>query len=176
MLGLRRLLFWPFRWALARTRRYTASSMLRCSRVTPGFSSVIGQRFLLGRAFLLEEGEIGRNHVAILTHQFWLDRFGDGRSIVSRTVQMNGGPYTIRRRPGPGPARSTASERRYQSRWPSSPTKPTLFRRKHTSSALVSFSRRVLFGRLRRRIHGTFKALCYPLERRPRGVLAQHAD
>jgi putative ABC transport system permease protein len=72
-------------------------------RVTPGFFSVIGQRFLLGRAFLPEEGEVGRNHVAILTHQFWLDRFNGDRSIVGQTMQMNGEPYTIVGILGPGP-------------------------------------------------------------------------
>jgi putative ABC transport system permease protein len=63
--------------------------------VTPGFISMMGEPLLLGRDFLPEEGEVGKEHVVILMYRFWMDRFGGDRTIVGRTVQMNGEPYTI---------------------------------------------------------------------------------
>ncbi|MGB6471981.1 MAG: ABC transporter permease [Candidatus Acidiferrales bacterium] len=62
---------------------------------TPGFFSMIGEPLMLGRDFLPEEAEVGRDHVAILTYRLWMDRFGGDRNIVGRTVPMNGEPYTI---------------------------------------------------------------------------------
>jgi putative ABC transport system permease protein len=71
---------------------------------TPGFLSMIGYRFLLGRDFLPEEGQVGRDHEAILTNKFWRSHFGADRNIVGRRVQMNGEPYTIVGVLAPGPA------------------------------------------------------------------------
>jgi putative ABC transport system permease protein len=62
---------------------------------TPGFITMMGERLVLGRDFLPEEGEIGKNHVAILTNRLWKSRFGADPGIVGRQVQMNGEPYTI---------------------------------------------------------------------------------
>jgi putative ABC transport system permease protein len=68
---------------------------VQATTVTPGFISMMGEPLLLGRDFLPEEGEVGKNHVAILMYRFWMDRFGGDRTLVGRTVQMNGEPYTI---------------------------------------------------------------------------------
>ncbi len=62
---------------------------------TPGFVTTIGLQMLLGRDFLPEEGEVGKDHVAILTYDLWKERFGGDRTILGRQVQMNGEPYTI---------------------------------------------------------------------------------
>jgi putative ABC transport system permease protein len=72
-------------------------------RARPGFYTVMGQSILLGRDFLPEEGEVGKDHVTILTHRFWLDRFGGDRSIVGTTIRLNGEPYTVVGVLGPGP-------------------------------------------------------------------------
>jgi putative ABC transport system permease protein len=71
---------------------------------TPGFLSMIGYRFLLGRDFLPEEGQVGRDHEAVLTNDFWQSHFGADRNIVGRQVTMNGEPYTIVGVLAPGPA------------------------------------------------------------------------
>lgn len=63
--------------------------------VAPGFYFVIGQPFVLGRDFLPEEGQPGKDHVAILTNKFWRDRFGGDRNIIGRTIQIDGEPYTV---------------------------------------------------------------------------------
>jgi putative ABC transport system permease protein len=68
---------------------------VQATMVTPGFSSMMGDTLLMGRDFLPEEGEVGKDHVAILTYRLWMDRFEGDPKILGRTVQMNGEPYTI---------------------------------------------------------------------------------
>jgi putative ABC transport system permease protein len=68
---------------------------VRATLVSPGFVSMMGELLLFGRDFFPEEGEVGKDHVAILTYRLWKDRFGGDRSILGRAVQMNGEPYTI---------------------------------------------------------------------------------
>ncbi len=70
---------------------------------TPGFIAMMGYPIQLGRDFLPEEGQVGRDHEAILTNRAWKSRFGSDRTIVGRQVQMNGEPYTIVGVLGPGP-------------------------------------------------------------------------
>lgn len=62
---------------------------------TPGFITSIGLQLMLGRDFSPEEGEVGNDHVAILNHDLWVERYGSDRNIIGRQVQMNGEPYTI---------------------------------------------------------------------------------
>ncbi len=71
---------------------------------TPGFLSMIGYRFLLGRDLLPDEGQVGKDHEAVLTNKLWKSRFGADRGIIGRQVQMNGEPYTIVGVLAPGPA------------------------------------------------------------------------
>lgn len=62
---------------------------------TPGFQSMVGTGFFLGRDFLPEEGEVGRDQVAILTHRFWKERFGGDPAIVGREIRVDGKPHTV---------------------------------------------------------------------------------
>lgn len=71
---------------------------------TPGFLTTVGYQFLLGRDFLPEEGEVGKEHVAVLNYNLWNERFGGDRTIIGRPVQMNGESYTIVGVLAPGPA------------------------------------------------------------------------
>jgi len=62
---------------------------------TPGFMEVMGQPFLIGRDFLPEEGEVGRDHEVILCNALWKERFNSDGNILGKTIQMNGEPYTV---------------------------------------------------------------------------------
>jgi predicted permease len=64
-------------------------------RVTHEFFAVFGVRPLLGRTFLPEEDQPGREQVAVLSHGFWTSRFGADRGVIGRQVQLTGRPYTI---------------------------------------------------------------------------------
>jgi putative ABC transport system permease protein len=68
---------------------------VRGSVVAPGFFSVMGQHFVLGRDFLPEEGQLGKNRVAILTNKFWRDRFGADPNIIGHTIRIDGEAYTV---------------------------------------------------------------------------------
>ena len=69
---------------------------------TPGFYTMMGVPFELGRDFLQEEGQPGREHVVILAHNLWV-RMGARRDIVGQPIRMNGEPYTVVGIMAPGP-------------------------------------------------------------------------
>ena len=71
---------------------------------TPGFLSMMGHRFELGRDFVAEEGTTGRNKVVVLTHKFWMERFAGDRGLVGRPIRIDGSPHTVVGILAPGPA------------------------------------------------------------------------
>jgi putative ABC transport system permease protein len=83
---------------------------VRAAVTTPGFVSMHGHRFLLGRDFLPEEGEPGRDQVIVLSHRLWHRRFGDDRGIVGRAIRVDGKPYIVVGVLAPGPADRAPSE------------------------------------------------------------------
>jgi predicted permease len=56
---------------------------------------VLGVAPLLGRTFLPEEEQPGKNHVTVLSYSFWQSRLGGDRDIVGKTLTLDGEPYTI---------------------------------------------------------------------------------
>jgi putative ABC transport system permease protein len=68
---------------------------LRARLISPGSNNMMGTRFFLGRDFLPEEGEVGKDHVVIMTHRLWQERFGSDPNIIGRQVRMNGELYTV---------------------------------------------------------------------------------
>jgi putative ABC transport system permease protein len=69
---------------------------------TTGFFQMMGQGFFLGRGFLPEEGQEGKNHVVVLTHKLWL-KLGANPHIIGTTMPMDGEPYTVVGVLAPGP-------------------------------------------------------------------------
>jgi predicted permease len=63
-------------------------------RATPGWYSMQGMPFLMGRDFRPEEGIPGGDHAVILTHKLW-NRLGANRAIVGQPMRINGEPYTV---------------------------------------------------------------------------------
>jgi len=64
-------------------------------QVTPSFFQVLRATPALGRAFLESDGKSGQDHVLILSHAFWRDKFGMRPSVLGETVVMNGQPYSV---------------------------------------------------------------------------------
>src|SRR6267378_1500552 len=62
---------------------------------TPGFNDMVGTPFFVGRDFLPEEGQVGKDRVVIMTHRLWMERFGSDRDIIGKPVRLNGEPYTV---------------------------------------------------------------------------------
>jgi putative ABC transport system permease protein len=57
--------------------------------------SLLGAQPFLGRTFLPEDGEPGKDHVLVLSHRLWEKQFASDRNVVGRSVRLNGEPYTI---------------------------------------------------------------------------------
>ncbi len=64
-------------------------------RVTDGFFAMLGARPQMGRDFLPEEDQPGRNNVVILSHELWQRRFGGNPKIINQSVTLSGQSYTV---------------------------------------------------------------------------------
>lgn len=87
---------------VAASRGWTASLsgedepvLLRGLRVSPSYYEVSRVTPLLGRTFLPEEGQYGKDHVVILSHELWAGRYGADRTIVGRTIRLDNEPYIV---------------------------------------------------------------------------------
>ena len=68
--------------------------MVPARMVTPGSCNMIGNRFILGRDFLPEEGVDGKDHVAILMNKLWR-RLGSDPNIIGKQIMLDQKPYTV---------------------------------------------------------------------------------
>jgi putative ABC transport system permease protein len=64
-------------------------------RVSANFFATLGVEPLLGRGFLPEEDQPGRNRVVVLSYGLWVRRFGADRELVGRDIRLNGQGYTV---------------------------------------------------------------------------------
>ncbi|HYW99359.1 MAG TPA: ABC transporter permease [Candidatus Elarobacter sp.] len=62
---------------------------------SPGFFNMQGIPLWLGRDFLPEEGQPGRNHVVVMTYRLWQERFGSDPHIIGQEMRLNAEPYTV---------------------------------------------------------------------------------
>ncbi|HEV7684076.1 MAG TPA: ABC transporter permease, partial [Pyrinomonadaceae bacterium] len=65
------------------------------SQRTPGFFTMEGLPLFLGRDFLPEESQPGKNHVVILSNRLWSQHFAADRGLVGKDIRMNGEPYVV---------------------------------------------------------------------------------
>jgi hypothetical protein len=64
--------------------------------VSDNFFRTLGVQPALGRAFLPEEGKVsGRDAIAVLSHDLWLNQFGADRSIIGRNIRLNGIDFAV---------------------------------------------------------------------------------
>src|SRR5262249_62098321 len=68
---------------------------LRGTSVTEGFMAMFGAQPQLGRGFLPEEDQPGRDNVVILSHRLWQRRFGGDPKILSQAITLDGQNYTV---------------------------------------------------------------------------------
>ncbi len=62
----------------------------------PGFFSRNARvQMALGRDFLPEESEPGKDHVVIITHRLWQERYHGDPRIIGRQIQIEEQPYTV---------------------------------------------------------------------------------
>jgi len=63
---------------------------LTAAAVTGNYFQALGVEPLLGRTFLLDNEKPGNDQVAILSYALWQKRFGGDRSVVNRTIVLDG--------------------------------------------------------------------------------------
>jgi predicted permease len=64
-------------------------------RATPSLFSTLKANAQLGRTFTPEEGELGHEHVVLLSDAVWRNEFAADPSIVGRDVRLNGDSYRV---------------------------------------------------------------------------------
>lgn len=86
-----------YRFASANLTGMEQAERLSLGRVSAGFfGQVLGVRPTLGRTFLPGEDQAGgQTRVALLGHDFWLNRFGGDPSILDRQITLDGDSYTV---------------------------------------------------------------------------------
>jgi len=65
------------------------------ARVSPALFPMLGVQPHLGRTFLEEEDQPGRDHVVILGHELWRRRFAADPQIVGRTITLDSDLYEV---------------------------------------------------------------------------------
>ena len=73
------------------------------ARYTPGYYTMLGSPFAMGRDFLPQEGEAGKDQVVIMTHKLW-QRLGADPHIIGKTMSIDGSPRTVIGITAPGQA------------------------------------------------------------------------
>jgi putative ABC transport system permease protein len=64
-------------------------------RVSADYFQVLGADAVLGRTFLADEGQSGRNRVIILSNGFWQRRLGSNSKVIGHVVRLNRENYTV---------------------------------------------------------------------------------
>ena len=64
-------------------------------RVSANFFTTLAVQPMLGRVFVEEEDQPGKNRVAVLSHSLWNRRFGGDREIVGKDITLNGQSFTV---------------------------------------------------------------------------------
>ena len=71
------------------------SQPVRAAAVSANFFQVLGAAAERGRTFSAGEDQTGQDHVVILSHQLWEQRFASDASIIGRSVRINRENYTL---------------------------------------------------------------------------------
>ncbi len=64
-------------------------------RVSASYFSILRTRPLLGRTFAPDEDQPGKEHVVVLSHRVWENRFGANPRVIGRSIELNGEAYTV---------------------------------------------------------------------------------
>ena len=63
--------------------------------VTPDIFPMLGVQPLLGRVFLPEEQDAGKEHEVVLSYSLWQSHFAGNPEIIGRSVALSGERYTV---------------------------------------------------------------------------------
>ncbi len=63
--------------------------------VSQNFFETLSEQPVLGRAFLPDEEQPGRDHEVMLTHGLWERRYGSDRNVIGKSIQIDAESYTV---------------------------------------------------------------------------------
>ena len=69
--------------------------LIRAARASAHYFDIFGTKAALGRTFLPDEDQLGKDRVVLLSHVLWESRFGADPSILGRAIVLNGEAYTV---------------------------------------------------------------------------------
>jgi putative ABC transport system permease protein len=64
-------------------------------RVSLHYFDVLTAETVLGRMFVAGEDQVGRDHVVLLSHVFWVNQFASDPAILGKTLTLDGDLYTV---------------------------------------------------------------------------------
>ena len=68
---------------------------MRIVRAAANFFDVLGAKAMLGRTFLAEDEQAGKNQIVVLSYGLWERHFGSDRGIVGKTIKLDGMTHTV---------------------------------------------------------------------------------
>jgi putative ABC transport system permease protein len=68
---------------------------MRGARVSAHYFDIFGVKPALGRTFLSDDDQPGKDRVVLLSHALWESRFGSDPAMLGRTILLNGEPHTV---------------------------------------------------------------------------------
>lgn len=73
-----------------------SSERVNASLVSAGYFGVLGTRPAIGRLLVNDDDRVpGERPAIVLSHRFWVDRFGAASDIVGRPLRLNDMAYTV---------------------------------------------------------------------------------
>jgi hypothetical protein len=71
------------------------SQRVRALEVSDGYFRVMEAKPYLGRFFVPDDFAPGKQQVAILSYDFWQQKFAGDRAIVGKTISLNLKPFVV---------------------------------------------------------------------------------
>jgi predicted permease len=68
---------------------------IQAAVVSANFFDMLGVKPLLGRTFRKGDDDIGAEAVLVLSHEYWLSKFGGDAGVIGRVLRMNNRPHTV---------------------------------------------------------------------------------
>jgi len=69
--------------------------VIRGARVSAHYFDIFGTKPALGRTFLPEEDQPGKDRVVVLSHVLWESRFGSDPALLGRSIRLNGEAHAV---------------------------------------------------------------------------------
>jgi putative ABC transport system permease protein len=69
--------------------------LIEAARASAHYFDIFGVKPALGRTFLPDEDQLGKDRVVLLSHALWESRFGADSSVLERAIRLDGEPYTV---------------------------------------------------------------------------------